>query len=113
MLIQDLVLSLKKNKIYIAYIMGVQRKYNQNLGEYEYYDAFTETRIEYNPLTEGSRFFFFIFSNIGSRLATEGVKKSSIKSSRCGIRVRNETSWRKSRRICTSQDFSQKNQWGR
>ena len=58
MLIQVLVLSLKKNKICIDNIMGVKRRYNQNLGEYEYYDALTETRIEYNPLTEGSGFFY-------------------------------------------------------
>ena len=70
MLIQVLVLSLKKNKIYINNIMGVKRRYNQILGEYEYYDALTETRIEYNPLTEGSGILFIFFSNIGSRLAT-------------------------------------------
>ena len=59
-LIQVLVLSLKKNKICIDNIMGVQRTYNQNLGEYEYYGALIETRIEYNPLTEGSGYFFFL-----------------------------------------------------
>ena len=67
-----LVLSLKKNKICIDNIMGVQRRYNQNLGEYEYYDALTEARIEYNPLTEGSG-FFYSFSN----LASDGVKKAA------------------------------------
>ena len=46
--------------MYIDNIMGVQRRYNQNLGENEYYDTLTETRIEYNPLTEGSGIFFQI-----------------------------------------------------
>ena len=41
--------------------MGVQRRYNQTLDEYEYYDALTETQIEYNPLTEGSGIFLYFF----------------------------------------------------
>ena len=85
MLIQVLVLSLKENKIYIDNIMGVQRRHNQNLGEYEHYDALTETRIEYNPLTEGSGIFYIFFLNIGSHLATEGVEKAASKAAEAAL----------------------------
>ena len=50
--------------------MEVQRRYNQNLGKYEYYDALTETRIEYNPLTERSGFFYIFF-----KLSNGGCKR--------------------------------------
>ena len=70
MLIQVLVLSLKKNKICIDNIMRVQRRYNQKLDDYENYDSLTEMRIEYNPLTEGSGFFSYFF-----KLSIGGCKK--------------------------------------
>ena len=39
--------------------VGVQR-YNQNMGEYEYYVALTESRIKDNPLTERSGFLLLL-----------------------------------------------------
>ena len=79
--------------------MGVQRRYNQNLGEYEYYDALTEARIEYNPLTEGSGFFDIFF-----KLSIGGCKKAASKAAEAALESGMKKSWRESRRICIRQE---------
>ena len=110
MLIQILVLSLKKNTIYIENIIEVQKRYNQNLDEYEYYD----TRIEYNPLTEGSGIFFYIFSNIGSHLASEGVKKAASKAAEAAVESGMKKVEEKAGEYISDKIFFyKKEQWGR
>ena len=112
MLIQVLVLSLK-NEIYINNIMRIQRRYNQTLGEYQYYVALTEIRIQYYTLTERSGIFDIFSFKYRISLSKRGCKnKTASKAAKTAESGMKNKSLRKSRRICIRQDFSQNSNGG-